>query len=240
MDPSRLRGRGPQLLRDYLAYAAAAGKTSMRSGDPTAEDGLSAAIAEGLANEGIPADVRVGESSHAIDVGVKDPDGQSAYVLAVETDGSGYQAIPTTRDRERLRAEQLGRLGWRHRRVWGLEWHRDARRSTERITRHLRAALEGVPDEVEIIAELEEHDADDKGLQGRPRPRPGLGPYWKIDDIPHQRLVALIDWIESDGVLRTEDELVRVALQELGFQRLGPRINELLRSAIGTARKRRT
>jgi hypothetical protein len=237
MDPTRLRGRGPQLLRDYLAYAATSGRTSIRNTDPDPDDGVSTAIAEGLAQRGVPADIRVGESSHAIDVAVRDPQDASTYLLAVETDGSSYQTIPTTRDRERLRAEQLKRLGWQHRRVWGMEWHRDAPGSTERILGQVRAALEGVEDEP--LPEPSSPPATEATTASARAPRPPLGAYWKIDDIPPRRLVDLIDWIESDGVLRTEDELVRVGVQELGFQRLGARIDEALRSAIATARKRR-
>ena len=39
----------------------------------------------------------------------------------------------STRDRDRLRAEQLARLGWRHERVWSTDVFRDPAREIARI-----------------------------------------------------------------------------------------------------------
>jgi hypothetical protein len=75
---------------------------------------------------------------------------------------------------------------------------------------------------------------------GVPRgPKPYLGAYDKIDDIPFSRLVGLIDWIESDGILRTVDEVVALAVNDLGFGRRGSRIDAQLRNATTFARSRR-
>ncbi|MFJ1702930.1 hypothetical protein [Kitasatospora sp. NPDC088346] len=49
-------------------------------------------------------------------------------------------------------------------------------------------------------------------------------------------LTALVRWIDGDGVERSEDELLRAAMKELGFARLGPRIKEALGAAVTEAR----
>jgi hypothetical protein len=59
---------------------------------------------------------------------------------------------------------------------------------------------------------------------------------YPIDDYAEDSLVQLINWIESDDVLRTEDELLAVAIAELGFQRRGSKIVERLRWAIQRSR----
>ncbi|MDX3073556.1 hypothetical protein [Streptomyces sp. MI02-7b] len=51
-----------------------------------------------------------------------------------------------------------------------------------------------------------------------------------------EELAALVRWIDTDGVKRTDDELLRAAMKELGFARLGPRIKEALGAAVATAR----
>jgi hypothetical protein len=51
-----------------------------------------------------------------------------------------------------------------------------------------------------------------------------------------QRLVELIRWIESDTLLRTEEQLLDEVMSELGFQRKGPRIREAVLTAVRSAR----
>ncbi|GAA1153475.1 hypothetical protein F4556_001423 [Kitasatospora gansuensis] len=49
-------------------------------------------------------------------------------------------------------------------------------------------------------------------------------------------LTALVRWIDSDGTERSEDELLRAAVKELGFSRVGPRLKEALAPAVAEAR----
>ena len=49
-------------------------------------------------------------------------------------------------------------------------------------------------------------------------------------------LLAVVRWIDSDAVTRTDDELLRAAMKELGFARLGPRIKESLGAAVTAVR----
>ena len=61
-------------------------------------------------------------------------------LLAVETDGPGYAAMASTRDRDRLRIEQLQRLGWQHVRVWTTDLFRDPAQDVSRVVSLVRAA----------------------------------------------------------------------------------------------------
>ena len=45
-------------------------------------------------------------------------------------------------------------------------------------------------------------------------------------------LVLLMNWLESDGLLRTEEDVQDEALHELGFTRHGPRIDAALSQAL--------
>jgi len=47
---------------------------------------------------------------------------------------------------------------------------------------------------------------------------------------------ALIQWIQSDSRLRTDDELIAELVRELGFQRRGPRIEAVCREALRLAK----
>ncbi|MFE2425996.1 hypothetical protein ACFXJ5_04420 [Streptomyces sp. NPDC059373] len=69
----------------------------------------------------------------------------------------------------------------------------------------------------------------------RPR-KPALTPGRPVTAYSATELTALVRWIDSDGEKRTDDELLRAAMKELGFSRIGPRIKEALGAAVGEAR----
>ena len=76
-----------------------------------------------------------GMSSHRLDLAVEDPHKPGSLLVAIETDGPVYGSIVATRDRERLRVEQLCRLGWVHERVWTRDLFRDPAREVARLVR---------------------------------------------------------------------------------------------------------
>ena len=85
-----------------------------------------------------------GGSAQPIDLAVEDPRRPGHVLVAVESDGPGYAAMHSTRDRDRLRVEQLGRLGWEHVRVWSTDLFRDPARDVARVVALAqRAAAEG-------------------------------------------------------------------------------------------------
>ncbi|MDT5225651.1 MAG: hypothetical protein QOG19_3058, partial [Mycobacterium sp.] len=51
------------------------------------------------------------------------------------------------------------------------------------------------------------------------------------------QLVAVIRWIESDTLLRTEDQLFETFMDELGFRRRGSRIRAAFDQALPLARR---
>ncbi|GIJ61945.1 AAA domain-containing protein [Virgisporangium aurantiacum] len=82
--------------------------------------------------------------------------------------------------------------------------------------------------------------APDVAESGRPRTgRPPVPVGLPIAGYRHADLVALIRWIESDTLLRTEDEVLEEVMRELGFSRKGPRIREAISRALAAARATR-
>jgi hypothetical protein len=65
--------------------------------------------------------------------------------------------------------------------------------------------------------------------------RPG-GP---ITAYSHAELVSLVRWIESDTLLRTQDEVVDEAVRLLGYRRHGANIVAALNAAVTDCRLRR-
>ena len=150
LDPQRLKARGAQMLRDFLAHAAASSTAEPPSvvRVPSAGDGLApqgqadavpaqsvvmAEFARRLRAGGLTVHERYGSSADPIDLAVEDPNHRGRLAVAVESDGPEYAAMSSARDRDRLRAEHLGRLGWQHVRVWTRDAFRDPARDVARI-----------------------------------------------------------------------------------------------------------
>ncbi|HSR98853.1 MAG TPA: DUF3320 domain-containing protein, partial [Kofleriaceae bacterium] len=93
---------------------------------------ITAAIARALAQRGWTLRHQVGCGAYKVDLAVVDPNAPERYVMAIETDGDAYASATTARDRDRLRAQVLGQLGWRTHRIWSLDWWADAERETQR------------------------------------------------------------------------------------------------------------
>ncbi len=143
LDPARLRARGAMMLRDFLAYAAGGPLPGVASAAVQPDDVpapvagarsvVLADLARRLRAHGLVVHEDVGSSLDPVDLAIEDPARPGRMMLAVESDGPQYAAMRTTRDRDRLRAEQLERLGWQHVRVWSTDVFRDPARDLSRI-----------------------------------------------------------------------------------------------------------
>ncbi|KRF43044.1 DNA helicase [Terrabacter sp. Soil811] len=151
LDPERLKARGALMLRDFLAYAERRGGVgdddTLFASAPTTVDPLRHDLAERLRRQGLTVHEDYGTATHRIDIAVEDPYHRGRALIAVETDGSRYAALRSTRDRDRLRPEQLARLGWVHERVWSTDVFRDPARELARIVTLARTS--SPPREVE-------------------------------------------------------------------------------------------
>ncbi|WP_353508416.1 AAA domain-containing protein [Intrasporangium sp.] len=152
LDPSRLKASGAIMLRDFLAYAEARGASvpsaAVAAPEPSRSP-LRADLARRLRLEGLVVHEEYGTAAQRVDVAIEDPYHRGRVLVAVETDGSRYAAMRSTRDRDRLRPEQLGRLGWVHLRVWSTDLFRDPAREISRI---VRVAREIRPTEAEAAS----------------------------------------------------------------------------------------
>ncbi|MFF7211138.1 hypothetical protein ACFZAU_11475 [Streptomyces sp. NPDC008238] len=95
---------------------------------------------------------------------------------------------------------------------------------------------EAAPAQAEPVAEADAPVAESEPEpEGRPE-RPAVTPGKAVTAYSAEELTALVRWIDGDGEKRSDDELLRAAMKELGFARLGPRIKEALGTAVAEAR----
>ncbi|MER7752052.1 hypothetical protein ABTY15_08560, partial [Kitasatospora sp. NPDC097643] len=96
--------------------------------------------------------------------------------------------------------------------------------------------------EAEVVEAVEEtpvveaeEPAVEPAADGRPA-KPDFTPGRPVTAYSADELLAVVRWLDGDGVVRTDEELLRAAMKELGFARLGPRIKEALGAAVTAAR----
>lgn len=128
----------PQLLHDIeCADTTACHHSAPRAGV------LATQIAAALADRGWVTRTAVGalaEGQPRIDIAVADPQQPELFVVAIELDGDNCDWFDA-RARARIWPEQLALRGWRHVRVWSLDWLRHPEREIARLHGAVVAAL---------------------------------------------------------------------------------------------------
>lgn len=237
MDPARSNSAGVELLRQYIQYIQSNG-TNLGDVVITKPElnPFEIDVRDTLVHEGLKLIPQYGSSGYWIDFAVQHPDQPGRFVLAIECDGAMYHSCGSARDRDRLRQEQLERIGWRFHRIWSTLWFHDKSKAKARVMDAYAAAIESdetnrQPRQADLI------DAIEPAVDfHRSRPRPPVPRGCDIAEYSSGQLMQLVRWIESDGRLRTEDEVLVEVMTDLGFQRRGNRIVSTLRAAIRRAR----
>jgi hypothetical protein len=201
LDPARLKARGAVMLRDFLAYAAdgsfppvpteGAVTEAARPAVAAGADPLRAEFARRLRDTGLVVHEAYGSAAQPIDLAVEDPDHPGNVLVAVETDGPAYAAMRSSRDRDRLRGEQLGRLGWMHVRVWSTDLFRDPARDVARVNAAVQQAVASraaaVPVADEPTAPPEPAAEPSAPEPSAPGPGSGAAPSL-FDDVPAEEI----------------------------------------------------
>jgi restriction endonuclease-like protein len=163
-------------------------------------------------------------------------------VLAIECDGASYHSSDTARDRDRLRQDQLERLGWTFHRIWSQDWFANKQRETARAVAAYGNAVAAAdaPQRRGPAPPAAPPPASTNGAVAPAapdrHPRPPIRSGGKIDDYTQQDLRLITRWIESDTLLRTAEQLLTEVMAELGFTRRGKRITDAISQAIAAER----
>jgi len=252
MDPNRSSAEGVRLLRLYLQYAESKGHDLGPIEQlPPELNPFEISVRDALQSAGVPLVAQHGVSNYRIDFAAQHPEKLGTFVLAIECDGASYHSSPTARDRDRLRQEHLERLGWRFHRIWSQDWFTNKAAEIDRAVTAWRAAVNSVDLGISSVS------SSPTSPWAAPPPTPPLDPDLlptsptairsarplirkgaSIATYRTTELADLIMWIESDGHLRTDEQLLNLAMGELGFRVHGRRIVAQLESAIALAHRR--
>ena len=239
MDPGRSSAKGVDLLRQYFEYAASGGRELGSDVLEVPLNPFELSIRDGLERRHIPVTPQYGVSGYRIDFACAHPNEPGRMVLAIEADGASYHSAYTTRDRDRLRQQILEGKGWRFHRIWSTAWFRNRNSEIDKAEQAWKRAVVASDKGDPPAAPQPTPPSSPSPSRGpRPRvPRKGTRGYNGITDYSHAQLVELVHWIKSDTLLRTDDDLIREAMSELGFKRSGKRISDALRRAVRHARR---
>jgi len=247
IDLNRSGGRGVQLLQKYLEYAASGGRR-LPGEEHAGEVGLNAFeadVRDALEARGIRTRPQFGASRYRIDLVAMHPEKPGRPVLAIECDGASYHSSATARDRDRLRQAHLQRLGWRFHRIWSTDWFYSREQETQRAVSTYEEAVRTAdlldadvapsanPDRMEPATHVPQQPITRQGVA-----RPPVPIRETIDQYSDQELRQIAEWVVSDGLLRTDEELIRDIFDTLPFQRMGGRIRERLETVAEAARRR--
>jgi very-short-patch-repair endonuclease len=248
MDPGKLRSEGAKMLARYLTYAESGGSDlGDVAKDKPELNPFERDVETHLRSAGIPLVAQYGCSGYWIDYAAQHPTRPGQMVLAIECDGASYHSSATARDRDRLRQDHLERLGWRFHRIWSQEWFFHRETEIARAVDAYKAAVADADRSDQAQAMPAGPRADDAiagpappTMSYRVSPCPVSAYRGSIDEYSHTELVAVVRWIESDTLLRTEEELLAETMHALGFSRRGSKISTAVTAAIASARGRPT
>ena len=247
MDPDKTRTTGANMLRGFLKFAQSGGSELDGADEQAPLNPFEIDVLDKLNAAGLEVMPQYGCSGYRIDFAVRHPNRPGQFALAVEADGASYHSSPTARDRDRLRQEHLERFGWRFCRIWSTDWFNDHQREVDRVVDAYAQAVAEIdsgaftPSASPQVEPPDNPYADaltqpDKPPPWRGRP-PDIPRYSSIDEYPFEDLVAIVRWAESDGLLRTQDQLFEEIFKGLPFKRRGSRIEETINNAIAAARR---
>ena len=227
-DTHKLSG-GAVLLPQLLDEVAAGG---VKQPGPHGEiyDPLFNDIADRLLQAGVVAH----EHYNGIDLAVANStEDEHGMIIAVAGDGPEYASVRSLRQRERVVPEQLARRGWKFMRVWSTDAFVDPQSETEKIFDAWKSTVEKMSPQAVLNAARAA-----SVVVGRTGSRPKLVPGLPMHKYSESGLDAMIDWVQSDAVVRGDGEikdLLRTALAQKGNSGRG---DPQLQAAVDRYRQR--
>lgn len=135
---------GPKLLKYFLDFAQhgnLAINERIEVNRPILESPFEVSVYNYLRSKNYVVDTQVGCAKYKIDLGIKDPNNQNQYVLAIECDGATYHSSRYARERDRLRQEVLENMGWKFYRIWSTDWIKHNGDSKRRLLEAVKNAI---------------------------------------------------------------------------------------------------
>ena len=167
IDLSRSKGRGIEVLKNYLEYAKTGKLTDSPKPTGEADSPFEEEVANALRQRGYEVDHQIGSAGYFIDLGIKDKNNPGRYVLGIECDGATYHSAKSARDRDRLRQLVLEKQGWRIHRIWSTDWFNRPQREEEKALAAIKKAELETPVKNSDSKESEESEESEESKESK-------------------------------------------------------------------------
>lgn len=229
-------GTGVELYKKFLDYVSNDGASYQNASSTIPLNSFELDIKRRLEAEGLKLVAQFGVCNYRIDFAVRDPKNPDNFILAIEADGASYHSGHIARERDRLRQMLLEDRGWTFHRIWSTDWFSNPDREVERVLEAYQNALNG---ELSDDDDFEDDLDDELEIPSRTASHPGYGYGRPITEYTWREIDAVIKYILSDGLLRSDDEIIEEASKEIfGFAKTGSRIKKLLTESIDRVQRR--
>lgn len=152
IDLNRTKAEGVIGLKRFLEFAGGSSlpicnqtENALHTPSP-----LLAQLAQKLRERGYTVNLQIGRSGFRIDLAIVHPQFPDKYILGILSDGAGYYATKTTRDREIVQPSVLSMLHWHIMRVWTVDLFEHPERVLTRIEERIQSILSGSEEEQAI------------------------------------------------------------------------------------------
>lgn len=123
--------------------------------------------------------------------------------------------------------------GWNFHRIWSTDWFTNPDREVEKVVAAYNLALgNGKTADFEVEEDSDEIEEEFDEAPERWMPHPGFGYGQPIDEIHYTELDSIIEYIQSDDLLRSNEEIMKEAREIIGYSRDGARIRRHLLDSI--------
>jgi len=221
---------GATLLKRWLEYSArgilgealkSTGRSESGPDSPFEEHVIE--VVEALGFQAVP---QVGVSKYYIDIGIKHSSYPFGYICGIECDGASYHSSKNARDRDRLREEVLGNLGWTLFRIWSTDWFKDKLGQTERMKVFLEELLAKTISEMGDVVTTDYEAYKDDGFLDLAGTAVNVDPFEsEVERYIEENTVFSLRYIDGP---RAGHEVIYVLVRdELGGTSLGGSITPL-------------
>jgi flagellar biosynthesis GTPase FlhF len=252
IDLARTQAAGVVAFQQYLRFAQT-GHLPLTAEAATANGRIppvDQAIKQALEQQGYQVAARVGSDGCYLDLAVRDPEQAGRYLMGISCDGPSYANTQAARDRDRIRPEVLGRLGWQMQQVWSTAWFHAPDQVVARLGEAVGQARQAQPAPLPPSAPpqpLTRHESE----AGSTKPLPQLpAAEYRLAEltisaglqqqglhlVPVSQLRHwLLSVVTTEGPVHIEEAMRRI-VDAYGVSRLGSRIRAALAEAVDKLR----
>ncbi|MBO6793240.1 MAG: DUF3320 domain-containing protein [Balneolaceae bacterium] len=133
IDLTRTQAVGVKALKRFLKFAKTRDLEIPQLELDEADSIFEEQVAQVLLDHGYNISTQVGSAGFFIDIGVRHPELNGTFVLAIECDGATYHSSRLARDRDKTRQAVLEAQGWTFHRIWSTDWFHNPKRETKRL-----------------------------------------------------------------------------------------------------------